>query len=77
MLTEKLWQAITRISPLKVCLDESLVRDIMVMICKWYCCKDVNASALDYNDNIYVCRDLYNTFVTISLIGLEKIGLLL
>ena len=46
MLTEKLCQAITRISLLTVCLDDSLAGDIMVMICKWYCSsKDVNASA--------------------------------
>ena len=44
--TEKLWQAIIRISLLTVCLDKSFARDIMVKICKSYCCKDVNASAL-------------------------------
>ena len=29
-----------------VYLDESLARDVMVMIFMWYCCKDINFSAL-------------------------------
>ena len=28
-----------------VCFDESLVNNIMVMVCMWYCYKEVNALA--------------------------------
>ena len=38
-------QAFKIISMLTVCLDESFAGEIMVMICKRYCCKDVNALA--------------------------------
>ena len=45
-LQEKLLQMLTRISLVNsVRMNESLAGDIVVMACKWYCCKDVNALA--------------------------------
>ena len=45
-LAEILLQDVTRESLVTICYDECLADDIVVMVYKWYCGKDVNASAL-------------------------------
>ena len=44
-LPEKFPTCLSRISPVIVCFDEYLVGNIMVMVCMWYCYKEVNALA--------------------------------
>ena len=46
MLTEIILQDVTRESIVMVCLYECLTGNIVAMVYKWYCGKDVNASAL-------------------------------
>ena len=45
---------------------------VMVMVCKWYCCKDITASALNfrcYNFIILCMRDFHNVAITIKFIS--------
>ena len=52
-------------------------RDIMVMICKWYCCKDVNASAFNFKNiewtlNTEHSKSKTPPFHTLTLCGIEQ-----
>ena len=42
---ETLASAYKNISAAKSLLEWMLAGDIVVMVCKWYCCKDINALA--------------------------------
>ena len=45
---------------------------MVVMFCKWYCCKDITASALNfrcYNFIILCMRDFHNVAITIKFIS--------
>ena len=44
-------------------MDESLARDIMVMICEWYICEDVNASA----HSLYTTRIIVPSTIKLKL----------
>ena len=69
-ILEKLQQVLTRTSPVTVRWDEYLAGDIMIIVYKWCCSKDVNALApkinLLFQEELWACSQASASLVSLN-----------